>query len=662
MLHPSDNIEVEVNKAYHLGEFSLEPDKRELRKGSNQLHLANRPFQVLVYLIDHRERLVTRNELLDRFWGGKDVYDETLTKCVGAIRKVLESRTDGPRFIETRYAEGYRYIGPVEEQSVDVDSLALEIEKTRGVRIDKEIHDSAPTSDSAPVIQAHRSTAEISPTKSHFRMLTATLVLVIAAVTAGALMAYRDRGRNSVAAGANLIAPLPINALAVLPLKNSSHDPSFEYFSDGMTDSLITSLAKINSLKVVSRGSVFTFKDKETDPREIGKRLGVGAILEGTVDKTEKNIRVAVRLVSTNDGAVLWTSDNYDRPIGDVFVIQDEIARGVTSGLRLRLNAASQQSVTQHYTINRDAYESYLKGRYFWNERTIPNALDKAINCFQDAVQKDPKYALAYSGLADSYIMSYWYTPMSSNEALVRARQAATTALQLDDTLAEAHASMAEVAEHEWNWPLAQSEFQRAIDLNQNYATAHHWYALYLTVVSRPEQAIEEIRRAREIDPLSLPINSDVGYIFFAARRYDEAAAEYKKALVLNPDFPMALEGLAYTYAKSGHPKEAAALAARLSNYPDRAFGVAYVYAAAGERAEARRILAGIIHRSAREYVSPQKIAFVYSGLDDREKSLFWLEKAYREHSPDLSMLGFPFYDGLQTAPQFLDLLHRVGL
>jgi Tfp pilus assembly protein PilF len=302
-----------------------------------------------------------------------------------------------------------------------------------------------------------------------------------------------------------------------------------------------------------------------------------------------------------------------------------------------------------------------LKGRYYWNQRTVPNSLSKAVKYFEDAVHKDPNYALAYSGLADSYIMSFWYTPMSSNEALVKARQAAEMAVQLDDTLSEAHTSLAAVAANEWNWKLAQTEYQRAIELNPNYATAHHWYALYLIGDGKPEQAIEEIRRARESDPLSLPINADVGYIFFCARRYGEALTEYRNALEMNADFPMALEGLAQTYVKSGKPKEAIALIARLPDDSKYSGTAGYVYGVARERNEAKRVLARIMQRSEREYVSPTSIALVHIGLGDIDRGLFWLEKSYREHSPDLPILSMPYFDGVRSDPRFIDLVNRVG-
>jgi tetratricopeptide (TPR) repeat protein len=382
--------------------------------------------------------------------------------------------------------------------------------------------------------------------------------------------------------------------------------------------------------------------------------------LQGTVDKTDKNVRVSVRLVSTYDGSVLWASDNYQRPSGDIFAIQDAIARGVTSGLKLKLSPQTEQKIVRHQTNNRDAYEAYLKGRYYWNQRTIPHALDKAISSFADAVEKDPNYALAYSGLSDSYVMSYWYTPMSSNVALLKARQAAEKAVQLDDTLSEAHTSLAAVDENEWNWQAAEAEYQRAIELNPNYATAHHWYALHLLGLNKAGQAIEEIQRAREGDPLSLPINADVGYVLYCARRYDEAITEYRKALELSPDFPMALQGLAQTYVKVGKFKDAVALLSRLPDDLKNGCTAGHLDGMAGEREEAKKILASELQRAAREYISPTCIALVHSGLGDTDRALFWLEKSYREHSPDLSSLGEPMFDGLRSDPRFIDLFNRV--
>ncbi|HBB94995.1 MAG TPA: hypothetical protein DC054_06365 [Blastocatellia bacterium] len=644
----------EVRKRFILNGYRLEPDTRLLLHNGQAVHLPHRPFQVLLYLIEHRDRLVSRSELLELFWEGRDVYDITLTKCVGKIRKALNDQMDQPRFIETRYAEGYRYVGPLEEKLVD-DGSIVEIERTRGVKIvveQEEIHSSEPTSEAVVNVPAPVSRVTLAASKMSRRAMLAVVACSVITVTAVAALVI-DRRMNS--------APSPpVNSIAVLPLKNLTGDAANEYLSDGLSETLINSLSKIDGLKVISRGSAFDFKDKEIDPREVGKRLGVGAVLEGTLNKTDKNIRVAVRLVSTDDGRVLWASENYERPSGDIFAIQDDLARGVTSGLKLKLNAQTEQKLVRHQTNSRDAYEAYLKGRYYWNERTIPHALDKAISSFADSIEMDPNFALAYSGLADSYVMSYWYTPMSSNEAFVKARQAAEKAVQLDDTLSEAHTSLAAVAENEWNWQLAETEYRRAIALNPKYATAHHWYALHLLGLNKPEQAIEEIQRAREGDPLSLPINADVGYVFYCARRYDEAITEYKKALELNPDFPMALQGLAQTYMKAGKPKDAVALIVRLPDDLRNGCTAGNLDGMAGERDEARRILAGEIQRSLREYVSPTCIAVVHSGLGDTDRALFWLEKSYREHSPDLSSLGEPMFDALRSDPRFIDLVNRV--
>lgn len=649
----------QATRRFILDEYSLDPATRLLVRNGGSVPLQRRPFQVLLYLIEQRERLVTRVELLELFWEGRDVYDETLTKCVGKIRKALSDQQDSPRFIETRYAEGYRFIGPLEEKCghIGVDEAVVEIERTRGVKIVVEAEtynspQSEPFVDASPPVKR----VNIAQRKISGQARMAAVVCSVITFTALSTIIIARSWRHAPSQAAS------VSSIAVLPLKNLTGDAANEYLSDGLSESLINSLARIDGLKVISRGSVLNFKDKEMDLREIGQKLGVGAVLEGNLNKTDSNVRVQVRLVSTDDGRVLWASENYEGASENIFAIQDQIARGVTAGLKLKLSALVERKVSHRQTNNRDAYDAYLKGRYYWNERTIPNALPHAIKSFEEAIQKDPNYALAYSGLADSYIMSFWYTPMSSNEAFIKARQAAEEAVRLDDSLSECHTSLAAVAMNEWNWTLAEKEYRRAVELNPNYATAHHWYALYLIGVGKTEQALEEIRRARESDPLSLPINTDVGYIFFCARRYDEATSEYKKTLELNSDFPMALEGLAQTYVESGKPKEAVALIARLPDDLKHSGTAGYVYGVAGERDEAKRVLAGIMRRSEREYVSPTSIALVHIGLGNTDRALFWLEKSYREHSPDLPILSMPYFDGLRSNPRFVDLVNRVAV
>jgi TolB-like protein/DNA-binding winged helix-turn-helix (wHTH) protein/Tfp pilus assembly protein PilF len=648
----------QTTTSFILDGYTLEPATRLLVRDDKPVPLARRPFQVLLYLIEHRDRLVSRAELLELFWEGRDVYDETLTKCVGAIRKALSDQQDSPRFIETRYAEGYRFVGPSEEKLAPPgpDEAIVEIDRTRGVKIvvEEETYNSSqsePLVDASPPIKGLIIAQRTISGRARMAAVLCSVIIVTALSTIIIARSWRHTHSQ----------PASVNSIAVLPLKNLTGDAANEYLSDGLSETLINSLSRVDGLKVISRGSVFNFKDKEIDPREIGRKLGVGAVLEGNLNKTGRSVRVQVRLVSTDDGRVLWASENYEGVTEDIFAIQDKIARGVTAGLKLELSALAERKVSHHQTNNRDAYDAYLKGRYFWNERTIPNALTQAIKSFEEAIQKDPDFALAYSGLADSYVMSFWYAPMSSNDAFIKARQAAEKAVLLDDSLSEAHTSLAAVAMNEWNWKLAEREYQRAIDLNPNYATAHHWYALYLVGAGKTEQALEEIRRARTSDPLSLPINTDVGYVLFSAHRYDEAITEYQKTLELKSDFPMALNGLAQTYVKSGKPKEAASLIARLPAESKNSGIVGFVYGTAGERDEARKVLASLMQRSEREYVSPTSIALVHVGLGDTDRALFWLEKSYREHSPDLPILRMPYFDGVRSDPRFVDLVNRIG-
>ncbi|PYS28869.1 MAG: hypothetical protein DMF75_18155, partial [Acidobacteria bacterium] len=335
----------QLRKRYLLEDYSLVPDEQLLSRSGEPIHLPKKPFQVLTYLVEHRDRFVSRAELLDQFWDGKDVYDDALRKCVGAIRKALDDQSDEARFIETRWGVGYRYIGPVTEQIVREETSITEIERTRGVKIiveEEEIHDETALDKLPAAGLAPSPTLRLRAIlKRHPAVAVLALLFLAGSIGAAVIITSRQQ-RVPVETH-----PTQIRSVAVLPLKNLSNDPESEYFSDGLTENLINTLSRIEGLKVISHGSVFAFKGKEIDPREVREKMGVGALLEGSVLKTGDRVRVNVRLVNAEDGRVLWASNTYDRPVGDIFTIQDEIARNTAAGLRLQLNGEDQKRLAK---------------------------------------------------------------------------------------------------------------------------------------------------------------------------------------------------------------------------------------------------------------------------------------------------------------------------
>jgi len=657
----------ETGKRYLLGDLVLEPKVRRLSKAGVPVHLTRKPFQVLLYLVEHHDRLVTRRELLDHFWEGHDVYDETLTKCVGAIRKALDDQTESPRFIETHWSEGYRLVCKVEEQLISTDSTVMETERTSAPKIVLEGNHNPAAVDQKilPLDPLAGPLALPKPKRFPWQVLIVLTCAVIVLI-ATALYSYRQRARLSADPSP------PIRSIAVLPLKNLTNDPANEYFSDGMTDSLITALSKVDGLKVTSRGSVFPFKGKEVDPREVGRQLEVAAVLEGSVMKSGETVRVGVRLVSAADGRVLWSSDPQDRALGDIFSLQDEVARRVVAELRLKLGGEGEQRLAKRYTDDVEAYLAYMKGRYFWNKRN-GEGLSKAITYFQQAIEIDPDYALAYAGLADSYILKRIYFLLQPGETLQqmeeKAKAAAEKALSMDDTLGEAHTSLGLIKTTLGNDEAdIEREYKRAIELNPNYATAHHWYALHLNDVHRFDEAIAEIKRAREIDPLSLVINSDVGIVFSSARQYDQAIEHFKKAMEMDPNFPDAHAMLGWTYVRKGMYPEAIAefekARALFGSPTSQLDGLIYAYGMSGNRSEALKVLNKLKRLTKQRHTQLpwEHWVFIYVGLGDHDKAFELLEKAHREGGNVKRQLMGPSLDPLRGDPRFHDLQRRVGL
>jgi serine/threonine protein kinase/TolB-like protein/Flp pilus assembly protein TadD len=459
-----------------------------------------------------------------------------------------------------------------------------------------------------------------------------------------------------------------IDSVAVLPFVNASGDPNTEYLSDGITESLINSLSQLPHLKVMSRDSAFMYKGKDTDARTVGQALGVRAVFKGRVMQRGDDLEISAELVDARDNSHIW-GEQYSRKSSDIFALQGELAKEMTSMLRVHLTGEDEKQMMKTYTANPEAYQEYLKGRYWWNKRT-EDGENKAIDYFQQAIAKDPTYALAYDGLADVYSILGTYNYVPPKEGYPKAKEAALKALQLDDTLAEAHTSLACVKfEYDWDWTGAEKEFQRVTEINPNYAYAHVMHGIYLRSMGRFEESTAEEKRAVELDPLSLVANRELGFSFYAARQYDQAIEQYRKTLELDTSFILVHQYLGLAYLQKNMFKEGLAEFEKgLANSPEDMLALSelgYAYARAGRKADAQKVLVQLNELSKRKYVPAVSRVGVYLGLGDKEKAFEWLEKAYADHSiggPLATPKVDPLFDPLRSDPRFQDLLRRMNL
>jgi eukaryotic-like serine/threonine-protein kinase len=514
------------------------------------------------------------------------------------------------------------------------------------------IHSSSPAA-RTDEMRAARATA--TATGSFFgvggRRLAVVLALIALAVALGAAVFYFTRGEKT------------INSVAILPFVNGSHNPNAEYLSDGLTESIISSLSQLPNMKVMSRSAVFRYKGQNLDAQEVGRKLGVGAVLMGTVDQIGDSLVIKTELIDVSDGSQLW-GEQYNRKLSDLIAVQQEISWKISKKLRLRLTGEEEKRITKHYTDNTDAYQLYLKGRYFWNKRG-KDSLNQGIRSFQEAIKIDPAYALAYSGMADSYALLADIGAVAPNEAMPRAKTAAERAIEIDPELAEGYTSMGFVKlSYDWDWPSAERDFKRALDLNPNYATAHQWYASYLLQMGRYEDATEEIKQAQQLDPLSLIINANKGYYLYFARQYDAAIEQYRRTLEIDPNFGVGRFYLAQAYVQKKMYAEAIAEFQKLRSSPgedlETAAALAYAYARSGRREEAQKILAEMIELQKSRYVSPLYIATVHTGLENQDAAVEWLNKAYDARHPGLVLIRIdPMFDGLRGDRRFQELLRR---
>jgi TolB-like protein/DNA-binding winged helix-turn-helix (wHTH) protein/Flp pilus assembly protein TadD len=627
------------------GVFELDLQAGELRKHGLRVRLQEQPFQVLAMLLEHAGEVVTREELQKNLWPADTFvdFDHGLNKAINKIREALGDSAESPRFVETVSRRGYRFIAEVR---------VADTAPVRSPEIATQPHPVAEVRDRREV------PGELAMHKHPRPSLGWKISVFVLLLLVASLITWKLHSWNR---------PSPvIRSLAVIPLESLSSDASQDYFADGMTDELISDLGQISALRVISRTSVMAYKHVRKPLPQIARELNVDAVVEGTVLRSGDRVRITAQLIEASSDKHLW-SQSYEGELRDTLTLQNEVARAIADQIRIELNPQERSALNAVRVVNPEAYESYLKGRFFWNKRTA-DSLKVALAYFNQAIEEDSKYAQAYSGMADTYsLLGDWqYTVLTPKEALPKAKAAALKALELDSALGEAHNSLAFCLDaFDWDLDAAGKEFRRAIELNPGYATAHHWYAWHLSLVGRYDQAIAEMRKAENLDPLSLIINADLAELLVIAHSYDESIRQSRKTIEMDPNFALAHNQLAQAYLQKNMPEEAVQefqKAVQLSGgSPTTTANLARAYVASGKRSEAVKLLNDLKKRSSPGYSDASEIAAIYASLGDADQAMNWLEKAFEQRF-NPGVLLRPGYDPLRSDPRFEDLLHRVGL
>ena len=642
---------LQPNSVVRFGTFEVSLQSGEVRKAGLRIRVQQQPMKLLEILLEHPGEVVTREELRSRVWPSENFgdFDQALNIAIGKLRSALGDSAESPRFIETLPKRGYRFIADV--SVVDADA---------GPRRQEPVGAELPALDPGQKIQA--AGLAVAPKRRRWPTrwvgALALVIIIIIVIGLSILSVWLLRSRAP--------APTGIRSIAVLPLENLSGDAAQNYFADGMTDELITDLAQISALRVISRTSVMVYKGARKPLPQIARELNVDAVVEGTVLRSGDQVRITAQLIEASTDKHLW-SQSYEGELRDTLALQNRVATAIADQIRINLTPQEQAALKNVKVVNPEAYESYLKGRYFWNKRTA-DGLKVALAYFKQTIEEDPKYAQAYSGLADTYaLLGDWqYAVMTPKEAFPQAKTAAIKALELDSTLGEAHNSLAFVLDgFDWDFDSAGKEFQRAIELSPGYATAHHWYAWHLSLLGRYDQAIAEMRKAQNLDPLSLIINADLAEVLVLAHSYDESIQQSRKTIEMDPNFALAHNQLAQAYLQKHMYDEAVAElqeAVKLSgDSPTCIANLARAYIASGKGSEAVQLLGDLKKRSNPSHSNASEIAMIYAYLGDTDQAMNWLEKGFEERF-NPGVLLRPGFDPLRLDPRFQKLLRRVGL
>jgi TolB-like protein/DNA-binding winged helix-turn-helix (wHTH) protein/Flp pilus assembly protein TadD len=683
---------------YEFGPFRVDTLKRLLLRDGQPVPLTAKAFDTLLTFVRHSGQDLDKDELMRAIWPDTIVEENNLTQNVSMLRKALGDSKSAHRYIVTIPGRGYRFVASVKEVCeangrADAEpGSAAEVE-TRSSGGSTEITALPHISNGATVSAAgvvelsssnQNSNAEILRPDSNGAAAPARSLSAASPASYGASM-RRPRTRASLLKAAAVVLPLvaviaalsywwfanraqssthtiaPAGSIAVLPFKALGMTASDDYLGLGMADALITKLSNIRQISVRPTSAVIKFAgDNKIDPAAAGRELNVDSVLEGSIQRANDRVRVTVQLISVREGRPLW-AHTFDERLTDIFAVQDSISAQVAQALTLKLTGEEQRLLAKRYTENVEAYQSYLRGRYFWNKRN-EEALVKSIVYFNEAITRDPSYALAYAGLADAHsvIGFYQFGKLPPEESFQKAKTAALKALELDETLAEAHASLAlSVGDVDHDEVAAEREFKRAIELNPNYATAHHWYSDFLAITGRPTEAMTETRRALELDPLSLVINATLGERFYYARQYDDAIAQLKKTLEMDASFGPAHYLLGLALEQKGLYEEAIAelnKARTLSgNNPWMVSALGHTLALAGRKTEAQKLLGELRELSKVRHVTPYDYAIVYQGLGQSERVLEWLQKLHKDKI-ERALKDDPRMNGLQQDARFQKL------
>jgi len=638
------------------GTYEVSLQSGEVRKAGLRIRVQQQPMKLLEILLERPGEVVTREELRSRVWPSESFgdFDQALNIAVGKLRSAFGDSVENPRFIETLQKRGYRFIADVSVVNADArqkrpESADGDLTAT-GAR-DRDKDDNNDDNNKDKLQGAGLAVAPKRRLRPPLWVIVALALILFLPILF--VLPFRSRGR----------APAGIRSLAVLPLDNLSGDASQNYFADGMTDELITDLAQISALRIISRTSVMVYKGARKPLPQIARELNVDAVVEGTVLRSGDRVRITAQLIDGSTDKHLW-SQSYEGDLRDTLALQNRVASAIADQIRINLTPQEQAALKNVKVVNPEAYESYLKGRYFWNKRTA-DGLKVALAYFNQAIEEDPKYAQAYSGLADTYaLLGDWgYAVLAPRQAYPKAKAAANKALELDNTLGEAHTSLAFVFDvYDWDWESAEREFRRAIELNPGYATAHHWYAWHLSEMGRNSEAIAEMRKAENLDPLSLIISANMAEIFLVAHLNDDAIQQSRRTVNMDSNFAVAHYELGQAFVQEHSYSEAITefrKAVELSGggIPFRS-NLAYAYALSNQIDEAVKILNDLKTRSTRD---ASEIALMYVGLGEKDQAMKWLETAYAEHF-NPSILVRPAFDPLRSDPRFQDLVHRIGL